>query len=190
MQDQGLATEQLAIARLLLQGLSYRAIGSQLHRTRQKIKRVAKLIHTRLSLLDTVQRHDGGLEPLYNFLTSRFGTLPAKGLAPTPQFTSTTPAVTVTSRARPFAKIRINELAREIEVKPNAILDFLPEIGVTQKKTHSSSLDNETADRIRRKFTGKPDEDLTDENSATERQDEYVGLALVEGKFRLVRYAP
>ncbi len=37
-------------------------------------------------------------------------------------------------------KIRINELARELEVKTHEILDILPELGVTEKKTHSSSL--------------------------------------------------
>jgi len=29
-----------------------------------------------------------------------------------------------------MSKIRINELARELEVKPNVILDLLPELGV------------------------------------------------------------
>ncbi len=44
-----------------------------------------------------------------------------------------------------MSKIRINELARELEVKPNVILDLLPELGVTDKKTHSSSLDDDVA---------------------------------------------
>ena len=38
-----------------------------------------------------------------------------------------------------MSKIRINELARELEVKPSRILDLLPELGVQDKKTHSSS---------------------------------------------------
>lgn len=42
-------------------------------------------------------------------------------------------------------KIRINELARELEVKPGIILDLLPDLGVDEKKTHSSSIDEETA---------------------------------------------
>ncbi len=42
-------------------------------------------------------------------------------------------------------KIRINELARELEVKPGVILDLLPELGVQEKKTHSSSIDEEVA---------------------------------------------
>ena len=42
-------------------------------------------------------------------------------------------------------KIRINELARELEVKPGVILDLLPELGVQEKKTHSSSVDEDVA---------------------------------------------
>ncbi len=42
-------------------------------------------------------------------------------------------------------KIRINELARELEVKPGVILDLLPELGVQEKKTHSSSIDEDVA---------------------------------------------
>ena len=46
-------------------------------------------------------------------------------------------------------RIRINELAREMEVKAEAVLGVLPEIGVREKKTHSSSVDLETAGQIR-----------------------------------------
>ena len=34
-----------------------------------------------------------------------------------------------------MSKIRINEFARELEVKPNRILELLPEFGVEEKKT-------------------------------------------------------
>ena len=54
----------------------------------------------------------------------------------------------------PMSKIRINELARELEVKPNVILDLLPELGVGDKKTHSSSLDDDVALEVRRRLTG------------------------------------
>jgi len=37
-------------------------------------------------------------------------------------------------------QVRINELARELEVKAKAIIDLLPGFGVTEKKTHSSSI--------------------------------------------------
>src|ERR1700740_2524133 len=50
--------------------------------------------------------------------------------------------------------IRINELARELEVKAKVLIDFLPEIGVTEKKTHSSSLDLDHAELVRKHFLG------------------------------------
>ena len=53
-----------------------------------------------------------------------------------------------------MSKIRINELARELEVKPNVILDLLPELGVHDKKTHSSSLDDDVALQIRERLVG------------------------------------
>ncbi|HML17119.1 MAG TPA: translation initiation factor IF-2 N-terminal domain-containing protein, partial [Bryobacteraceae bacterium] len=53
-----------------------------------------------------------------------------------------------------MSKIRINELARELEVKPNVILELLPELGVTDKKTHSSSLDDDVALEVRRRLGG------------------------------------
>jgi len=52
------------------------------------------------------------------------------------------------------AQIRINELARELEVKAKAILDLLPGFGVTEKKTHSSSIDVDVAEKVRRKLQG------------------------------------
>ena len=48
-----------------------------------------------------------------------------------------------------MSKIRINDLARELEVKSKAILDVLPEAGVTEKKTHSSSLEDHEAEKVR-----------------------------------------
>jgi len=49
-------------------------------------------------------------------------------------------------------KIRINELARELEVKAHEILERLPELGVQEKKTHSSSIDEDVAIRLRRLY--------------------------------------
>ena len=51
-------------------------------------------------------------------------------------------------------KIRINELARELEVKPGVILDLLPELGVQEKKTHSSSIDEDVAIELRQRLVG------------------------------------
>src|SRR5579875_704633 len=48
-----------------------------------------------------------------------------------------------------MSTVRINELARELEVKSKAILDALAEVGVTEKKTHSSSIEADEAERVR-----------------------------------------
>ena len=53
-----------------------------------------------------------------------------------------------------MSKIRINDLARELEVKSKAILDVLTEVGVTEKKTHSSSLEDFEADKVRAVLQG------------------------------------
>ena len=51
-----------------------------------------------------------------------------------------------------MSKIRINDLARELEVKSKAILDVLLEVGVTEKKTHSSSVEEHEAEKVRAHF--------------------------------------
>ncbi len=51
-----------------------------------------------------------------------------------------------------MSRIRINELARELEVKPSVILKLLPDIGITEKKTHSSSIEEEFANKVRKHF--------------------------------------
>src|SRR5579862_1357987 len=64
-------------------------------------------------------------------------------------------------------KIRINELARELEVKAHEILDRLPELGVQEKKTHSSSIDEDVAIKLRRLY-GFDVPDLTPEEASAE----------------------
>ena len=51
-----------------------------------------------------------------------------------------------------MSKVRINDLARELEVKSKAVLDSLPRVGVTEKKTHSSSLEEHEAEKVRAYF--------------------------------------
>jgi translation initiation factor IF-2 len=53
-------------------------------------------------------------------------------------------------------KIRINVLARELEVKSHLILELLPEMGVSEKLTHSSSIDEDVADKLRVRFGLEP----------------------------------
>jgi translation initiation factor IF-2 len=60
-------------------------------------------------------------------------------------------------------QIRINELARELEVKAKVLIEYLPEIGVTEKKTHSSSIDVDHAELARKHF-----KELADKEAAVE----------------------
>jgi translation initiation factor IF-2 len=53
-----------------------------------------------------------------------------------------------------MSKVRINDLARELEVKSKAITDMLTLVGVTEKKTHSSSLEDYEAEKVRAHFRG------------------------------------
>jgi len=59
-----------------------------------------------------------------------------------------------------MGNIRINVLARELEVKSHLILEYLSVLGL-EKKSHSSALDDEVADKVRAHFralgeTGEP----------------------------------
>ena len=51
-----------------------------------------------------------------------------------------------------MSKVRINDLARELEVKSRSILDALTAVGVTEKKTHSSSIEDDEAEKVRGYF--------------------------------------
>ncbi len=48
-----------------------------------------------------------------------------------------------------MSKVRINDLARELEVKSRSILDALTAVGVTETKTHSSSIEADEAEKVR-----------------------------------------
>jgi len=63
-------------------------------------------------------------------------------------------------------QVRINELARELEVKAKAIIDLLPGYGVTEKKTHSSSIPADVAVRVRKKIQGAAEEEAQAEAAA------------------------
>src|SRR6476620_11536144 len=70
-------------------------------------------------------------------------------------------------------KIRINELARELEVKAHEILDRLPELGVSEKKTHSSSIDEDVAIKLRQYF-GQSSEPRTPREDSDEPAEHFV----------------
>ena len=63
-------------------------------------------------------------------------------------------------------QVRINELARELEVKAKAIIDLLPGYGVTEKKTHSSSIPVDVAEKVRKKIQGVAEEEAQQEAAA------------------------
>src|SRR5579864_6473506 len=63
-------------------------------------------------------------------------------------------------------QIRINELARELEVKAKAIIDYLPEAGVIEKKTHSSSIEVEAAVKVREHFRALAEAEVAAEQKA------------------------
>jgi translation initiation factor IF-2 len=65
-----------------------------------------------------------------------------------------------------MGKIRINDLARELEVKSKTIVEFLPEIGITEKRSHSSALEDEQADRVRAHFRALSESDDAPEPKA------------------------
>ena len=70
-----------------------------------------------------------------------------------------------------MSKIRINDLARELEVKSKAILDVLPEIGVTEKKTHSSSLEEHEAVKVRAHFRAASEAQTSSRSARPSRAD-------------------
>ena len=55
-----------------------------------------------------------------------------------------------------MSKIRINELARELDVKASEVIDKLQEFGVTAPMMHTSSVDDVMAKRLRRYYQTAP----------------------------------
>jgi translation initiation factor IF-2 len=72
-----------------------------------------------------------------------------------------------------MSKIRINELARQLEVKSREVIDKLHELGIAEKVTHSSSIDEDKADQLRRYYSGESHAPLPHRNgSGTAVQDQ------------------
>ena len=65
-----------------------------------------------------------------------------------------------------MSKVRINDLARELEVKSKAILDALPQVGVTEKKTHSSSIEDHEAEKVRAYIRGSAESQASSARTA------------------------
>ncbi|HWB31738.1 MAG TPA: translation initiation factor IF-2 [Acidobacteriaceae bacterium] len=54
-----------------------------------------------------------------------------------------------------MSKVRINDLARELEVKSREVLEALTTVGVTEPKTHSSSIEADEAEKVRNYLTNR-----------------------------------
>src|SRR2546428_446942 len=79
-------------------------------------------------------------------------------------------------------QIRINELARELEVKAKAIIDYWPEAGVAEKKTHSSSIELGAAEKVRKHF-----HEVADAEAAAERAAAAAEKAAKEAAIKAAR---
>src|SRR6516225_5798638 len=64
-------------------------------------------------------------------------------------------------------QIRINELARELEIKAKVLIEYLPQIGIAEKKTHSSSLDLEHSELVRKHFRQLAEQEAAAEAAKT-----------------------
>jgi translation initiation factor IF-2 len=62
-------------------------------------------------------------------------------------------------------------LARELEVKAKAIIDLLPGYGVTEKKTHSSSIPEDVAVKVRRQIKGASDAEAAAEAAESQAKE-------------------
>jgi translation initiation factor IF-2 len=80
-------------------------------------------------------------------------------------------------------QVRINELARELEVKAKAIIDLLPGFGVTEKKTHSSSIPVDVAEKVRRTIQGQAEaESAAETAAAAEKQAKEAAARIARQK--------
>src|ERR1035441_2916818 len=107
---------------------------------------------------------------------------------PLHRLTQPVPVVSGPFRSSRQGKVRINELARELEIKAHEILDRLPELGVTEKKTHSSSIDQTIAKRLRTMYGAESEEEQQSPSEVP--QDQTVALAMIDGRIRLLRVPP
>ncbi len=70
-----------------------------------------------------------------------------------------------------MAKIRIYELAKELSVDNKVVIDLIKELGLSARTSHSSSLDGDEADQIRRQLIRKAMGNKQDGEKITQRVD-------------------
>src|SRR2546422_749858 len=88
-------------------------------------------------------------------------------------------------------QIRINDPARALAAKPTASIDYLPEAGVTEKKTHSSSIELAAAEKVRKHFRDLADaEAAADAAAAADKAAREAAAKTVRSKPQPVAPAP
>src|ERR1019366_4722051 len=70
-------------------------------------------------------------------------------------------------------KVQINDLARELEVKSKVILDLLIKVGVTEKKTHSSSIEVDESERVKKYYAEHGEPGSTSSRSSRAQAEEF-----------------
>jgi translation initiation factor IF-2 len=70
-------------------------------------------------------------------------------------------------------KVRINDLARELEVKAKVVLEILTQVGVAEKKTHSSSIEVDEAERVKKYYAEHGEPGSTPSRSARAAAEEF-----------------
>jgi hypothetical protein len=83
-------------------------------------------------------------------------------------------------------QIRINELARELEIKAQEVIDYLPKIGVTEKKNHSGSIDSEQAELARKHFRDLAAQEAAEEAAKSAAASIQRVLISFDRKFRVL----
>jgi len=68
-------------------------------------------------------------------------------------------------------QVRVNDLASELGVKARAIIGLLAEFGVTEKKTHSSSIPADVADKVRKRINPQAEAAVGPEAKPVARPD-------------------
>src|SRR6202140_576560 len=87
-------------------------------------------------------------------------------------------------------QVRINELPRELEVNAEAIIDLLPGYGVTEKKTHSSSIPVDVAEKVGKNLQGAAEAEAQVEAVAKAEKEAKDAAAKAAGMSPAVPVAP
>jgi hypothetical protein len=185
--------DHLQALRFAAAGLGYKEIGRLLGLGKEDARGLVLEGYQDLLSRSPQQAQDAGLGWVVYGIGRR---LQAEKVLPEARVNSTShraswQAEAKKTRAR-LGQIKINDLARECEIKSAEILKLLPQLGITEKKTHSSSIDDGIANAVRSRLGRPPKEDdLSDQADHPHPvDDDFLALALLEGRLRVVAVTP